>query len=263
MFEGNFGAASDPRIEIRLRDGRRELLRGSERYDLITLEPPPPSAAGVVNLYSREFYQLAGARLGPGGLLAQWLPLSTQNDEDSRALVRSFLDAFPHAALWTTELHEMLLLGSVDPIELDVVRINARFSQPEVAAALGEVGVSTPPALLATWVTGRAGLERYAGEALPVTDDRPRIEYAAWLRSGEFQRVLPKLLELRSDPPLRGADARFHAAVVEESERLLGFYGAGLMAYAGEQEQWATAFQRVLRADGGNRYYRWFAGGGV
>jgi spermidine synthase len=40
LFQGNFGAASDPRIEIRLRDGRRELLRSPERYDVITLEAP-------------------------------------------------------------------------------------------------------------------------------------------------------------------------------------------------------------------------------
>src|SRR5262245_12569517 len=262
LFEGNFGAASDPRIDIRLRDGRRELLRGPERYDVITLEPPPPSAAGVVNLYSRDFYQLARTRLGPGGLFAQWWPLATQNDEDSRALVRSFLDAFPHAALWTTELHEMLLVGSAEPIELDAGRIRARFDQPEVAAALREVGVATPAAILATWVTGRAGLERYAGEALPVTDDRPRIEYAAWLRRGEFQRVLPRVLELRTDPPLVGADETLRAAVAEEGERLLAFYGVGLRAYLGERQEWASALARVLKGDSENRYYRYFVGAG-
>jgi spermidine synthase len=133
-----------------MRDGRRELLRSSEQYDLITLDPPPPSAAGVVNLYSSDFHALAGRRLRQGGLLAQWLPLPTQNDEDSRSLVRSFLDAFPHAALWTTEFHEMLLIGSFEPIKFDVPRIAARFDHPEVTAALREVGIASPAALLAT-----------------------------------------------------------------------------------------------------------------
>ena len=55
LFAGNFKAAADPKLQIRLRDGRRELIEGLERYDLITLEPPPPSAAGVVNLYSTDF----------------------------------------------------------------------------------------------------------------------------------------------------------------------------------------------------------------
>ena len=141
LFHGNYGVATDSRLDLRVRDGRRELLRSSERYDVITLEPPPPSAMGVVNLYSRDFYALAGHRLTANGLLAQWWPLATQNDEDSRAMVRAFLDAFPYASLWTTELHEMLLLGSPEPIELDAARIGARFDHPEVAAALGEVGI--------------------------------------------------------------------------------------------------------------------------
>ena len=92
-------------------------------------QPPPSSVAGVVNLYSSDFYALAGARLQEGGLLAQWWPLPTQNDEDSRSLVRSFLDVFPHASLWTTEFHEMLLIGSFQPIELDVPRITERYAE--------------------------------------------------------------------------------------------------------------------------------------
>jgi len=47
----------DPKVEIRIADGRHELLSQQRQYDLITLEPPPPPAAGVVNLYSREFYE--------------------------------------------------------------------------------------------------------------------------------------------------------------------------------------------------------------
>ncbi|HEX2888441.1 fused MFS/spermidine synthase [Vineibacter terrae] len=261
IFRGNFGAGSDPRLDIRLRDGRRELLRSADIYDLITLEPPPPSAAGVVNLYSSDFYRLAAARLGQGGLMAQWLPLATQNDADSRSLVRSFLDVFPHASLWTTEFHEMLLIGSQEPIVLDVPRIAQRFEQLGVAAALREVGVASPAALLATWVTGRSGLERYAGDAPPVTDDQPRIEYAPWVRQQEFARVLPRLLDLRSDPPLRGADEAFVAALAQERERLLAFYGAGLHAYKGERALWASQIQQVMKEDSLNPYYSWFSGG--
>ena len=256
LFRGNFGAASDPRVEIRLEDGRRELLRSSEQYDIITLEPPPPSAAGVVNLYSRDFYELARTRLRPGGLLAQWWPLATQNDEDSRAMVRSLLDAFPHATLWTTEFHEMLLVGSEEPIELDATRIASRYNQPEVAAAFREVGIGSPAALLATWVTDRQGLESYAGDTPPVTDDHPRIEYASWLRRGEFQRVLQKVVALGTEPPLQHTDEAFQTEVAAERERLLEFYEAGLYALAGERERWASVLRRVLAEDGSNPYYR-------
>jgi spermidine synthase len=155
----------------------------------------------------------------------------------------------------------MLLIGPAEPIEFDVHRIAARFDQPEVAAALREVGIASPAALLATWVTGRAGLERYADGAPAVTDDNPRIEYAPWVRPGEFARVLPRVLALRTDPPLRGADEAFAATVAGERERLLGFYEAGLHAYRGERALWAQAIARVLREDGNNPYYRWTVGG--
>ncbi len=261
-FKGNFDAVNDPRLDIRLRDGRRELLRSEERYDLVTLEPPPPSAAGVVNLYSRDFYQLAASRLNAGGIVAQWLPLPTQNLDDSRSLVRSFLDVFPHASLWTTEFHEMLLIGSLEPQELDVARIRQRFEQPEVAAALAEVGVDSAAALLATWVTGREGLERFAGDAPAVTDDRPRIEYAPWVRSKEITRVLPELLALRTPPPLLRADAGFQGAVSDQWRTLARFYALTLHAYNGNRQAWAREMRGLARSDGDNPYFRWFIGGG-
>ncbi len=259
-FHGNFGAAADPRLDIRLRDGRRELLSNDQTYDVITLEPPPPSAASVVNLYSVDFYKLARARLRPGGIVAQWLPLPTQNDEDTRSLVRSFLDVYQHVSLWTTELHEMLLVGSLAPVDLYVPRIIERFTQPDVASALREVGISSPAALMALWITDRAGLERYIGDALPVTDDQPRIEYADWVRNDEIQRVLPKLIVLRTDPPLRGADSAFLKAIATERQRLLLFYQAALNAQSGYPELWAHDMQLVRDGDSENAYYQWFAG---
>jgi spermidine synthase len=262
LFHGNFDAAHNLKIEIRLRDGRRELVQSPERYDLITLEPPPPSAAGVVNLYSRDFYELAGTRLQPNGLLAQWLPLSTQNVEETRSLVRSFLDAFPYATLWTTELHEMLLIGSLSPIELDLNQITARYSQPPVEQALRDVGIDSPAALLATFVTDRAGLVRFAANAPAVTDDRPRIEYAPWVRLDEITRTLPEMLALRTEPPLLHADGAFWRAEARELDLLQNFYTAGIAAYNRDKELWSRSIQHVMAEDGRNAYYRWVVGGG-
>jgi spermidine synthase len=259
-FPGNYRAEKDPGLRIVLADGRRELIRSSSRYDLITLEPPPPSARGVVNLYSSDFYTLAAKRLNRNGLLAQWLPLATQNDADTRSLVHSFLDVFPYATLWTTELHETLLIGSFDPIVLDAKRITERFNQPQVAATLGEVGIASPAALLATWVTGHEGLRRFALDAPSVTDDRPRIEYSAWVRPAEVTRTLPELLALGSTLPLAGPDPALSSGISQERENLMGFYAAGLAGYRGDRGTWARDIVPVLRRDPDNPYYRWFVG---
>ncbi|GAB3120536.1 hypothetical protein GCM10027288_46860 [Bordetella tumbae] len=261
FFKGTYSAAEDPGLDVRLRDGRRELLVSDQRYDLITLEPPPPSAAGVVNLYSRDFYTLAADRLNPDGIVAQWLPLPTQNLDDTRALVAAFIDVFPHASLWTTELHEMLLIGSIKPLSLDATRIDARFSQPKVREALTEVGVASSAALLATWVTDREGLVRFVDQMPAVTDDFPAIEYAPWVRQREITRTLPALLALRKDPPIQGADSTLMAEIDNERSKLDVFYRSALSAYQGDRQGWAREASALGQAAQDNAYLRWFVGG--
>jgi spermidine synthase len=260
MFPENYKAWSDPRMEIRIRDGRQELMRSDERYDVITLEPPPPSANGVANLYSTEFYELAKNRLAAKGLFAQWLPIATQNEGDTRSLVRSFLDAFPYATLWTTELHEMLLVGSEGPIMLDADTIARRFASGNVTTSLKAVGVDSPEALLATWVTGRQGLEKLAAGAKPVTDNRPRIEFGDWVRSNEITRALPQFLALKTEVPVEGADHARRAEIERRRSTLMDFYAAGLAAYEGDHQAWEQMVARVNSAEPGNTYYEWIIG---
>jgi len=258
-FVGNFDVALDPRFEIRVADGRHALLASSERYDVITLEPPPPAAAGVVNLYARDFYQLSRSRLSEAGVFAQWLPLATQNDEDSRSLVQSMLEVFPQVSLFTTELHEMLLLGSLRPLRFNLRQLSSRFDAPAVRRALTEVGVGSVEDLLATYVTDRQGLEGYADHAPPVTDDDPRIEYAPWVRPGELTRVLPKLLERAILPPLDAEGAASAAAQIEtKRQQLYDFYLAGVSAMTGDRETFARALRDVGPTLGDNAYFAWF-----
>jgi len=262
FFHGNLDAGGSTHVDIRLIDGRRELLRSRDTYDLITLEPPPPSARGVVNLYSRDFYELAKRRLAPGGVVAQWWPLPTQNTDDSRALVRAFLDAFPHASVWTTELHEMLLVGSTVPMTIEADLVRKRFNQPTVRQALVEVGVASPEALLSTWIGGRDQLDRFAADVAAVTDDRPAIEYAAWVRPLELTRVLPLLLESSTLPPVVGGDPAFVAGIAQQRARLHTFYRAALASYTRDQATARQLMREVLSQDAENPYYRWFVAGG-
>lgn len=259
-FKGNYGVAQDSRMDIRVRDGRRELLRSDDRYDLITLEPPPPSAAGVANLYSTDFYRLASKRLSEGGVVAQWLPLPTQNEAETKALIASFIAVFPHASLWTTELHEMLLVGGQQPFVFDAASIRERYAQPGVAQALREVGIASPGALLATWVTDRSGMAYYVEDAAPVTDDRPRIEYAPWVGRQAFAPTLRHLLALQGEPPVSGADETFRSDFARSRQALLAFYQASLAALDGARNLWAQQLDLAMQLDGDNPYFRWFAG---
>src|SRR5262249_32351849 len=65
----------DPRVRVHVEDGRAFLSTTGQRFDLITSEPPPPKTAGVVNLYSQEYFALLRARLAEGGMVTYWLPV--------------------------------------------------------------------------------------------------------------------------------------------------------------------------------------------
>ena len=94
-----------------------------------------------------------------------------------------------------------------------------------------------------------------------MTDDRPRIEHAAWVRRGEIRRVLPRLLEFAADLPLSPSDPLRPAAEAQRRE-LLDFYRASLLAFEGKRSEAGAAMRDVLARDPRNPYYRWVALGG-
>jgi len=64
-----------PKVQIVIDDGRRFLKRTSEKFDIITIDPPPPvESSGSGLLYSEEFYQVLKDRLKEGGIVQQWIP---------------------------------------------------------------------------------------------------------------------------------------------------------------------------------------------
>lgn len=173
--DSNHRVLQDPRTHVAVEDGRHFLLASEERFDVVSLEPPPPIDAGVVNLYSREFYAQVRSRLRPGGILAQWLPVEQQNTELDKRLIAAALAEFPHVSLWMGSRLEAVLIASDAPLQVDLDAWKARQSAT-ASASLAEVGF-TPESLLGTYVMGTEALRRYVGNAPPVTDDRPAIEY--------------------------------------------------------------------------------------
>lgn len=176
-------------------------------------------------------------------------------------MMQSILEVFPHVTVWTTDIYEMMVIGSMQPMEMDAERIKTRFAVPGVKTAMVEVGIADPAELLATYVMGRDGLENFAGPVEPVTDNRPRIEYAPWVRPDAIRRILPRLLELAGPIPLENVTQGFRDAIQAEQQELFDFYRSTLAAAAGDRELWKELINRVVSRDPDNPYYRWFFGG--
>ena len=112
-FHANERVLDDPRVTTVTMDGRAWLRRTDRTYDVLTLEPMPPTFAGVNALYSHEFYELAAGRLKPGGVVAQWLPFHLLSEYRAKAVAATFLTTFPNAVLWVDPVNRTgILLGT-------------------------------------------------------------------------------------------------------------------------------------------------------
>ncbi len=179
--ESNLGVATHPRTRLLAEDGRHHLATTPDRYDLISLEPPPPTAEGAASLYTREFYAVARRRLRGGGILAQWIPLDQQTATLNRAMLAAMLAAFPYVELFIPARLEGVALASDRPLRADLAAWARRWSVPAVRDNLAQVGFSDPAQLLATRVLDAPGSRHWALGALAVTDDLPTVEfYRAW-----------------------------------------------------------------------------------
>ena len=179
-FETENGAAlEDPRTRLVLTDGRSHLLLSSQSYDVIVSEPSNPWMAGVATLFTHEFFQAARDRLKPRGILCQWAHTYGLGDEDLRSITGTFLSVFPDGAMWLVGDGDVLLIGSVDPLEPRLRQIAASWERPGVAAALAAVGVRDAFSVLSLFVGGGEALRHYSARAPLQTDDHNSLEFSA------------------------------------------------------------------------------------
>jgi len=165
----------DPRVEVHIEDGRYYLETTTKRFDLITGEPPPPKMAGIVTLYTREYFELVYERLNEGGILSYWLPVHDLSPEDSKSIIRSFCDVFEDCTLWGGAGLDWILIGTrgaTGPGSRE--RFTLQWRDPVVRSDLELLAVETPEQLGALFMGGPEYLEELAGEALPLTDDQPK-----------------------------------------------------------------------------------------
>jgi SAM-dependent methyltransferase len=127
----------DPRLRVRVADGRNALEQEGRLYDVIEADALWPIAPYSGNLYSVEFFRQCLRRLKPGGILCTWAP--------SARVYASFAEAMPYIV----GLPERdVLYGSNQPFDGDVDLWKSRALSPGVVAYLGREGASGTASLL-------------------------------------------------------------------------------------------------------------------
>jgi len=159
-------ALGDPRLEVRIADGRHSLFTDPRRYDVIVAETVSPRTSHSGLLYSIEFFRQVRARLNPGGIAVQWN--ATPRTE------ATFTSVFPHVVRIGGAL-----LGSDEPIAVDAGDL-AAVVDGRAGEWLLRAGVD--PAAVRAWFLGQPERRWAPGDARSAagglnTDLFPRDEY--------------------------------------------------------------------------------------
>jgi spermidine synthase len=174
----NLDVVQKGNISAKVADGRNYLLCSSKKYDVITLEPPPLTEAGVVGLYSKEFYEILKDHLNPGGVVCQWVPLFYESSTLWRMTVQSVRQTFPHTSIWVSNNDEAIVLASEDALKIDPPKMQSAIdSSPTLKKLLAEVGLDNAYSMLGTFILGGTQLDHYVGDVQPITDNHPQMEF--------------------------------------------------------------------------------------
>jgi spermidine synthase len=227
---------------MHIADARRFIRATTAQYDVIIADLFHPARDGAGSLYTVEHFQALRARLAPGGLVCQWLPLYQLDEEMLRVIVRTFLEVFPEAQAWLLQLNvdtpALGLVGSLEPRNYDAGWIERRLASPALETELKKLALADSVRFFGNLVADSETLRKFAGAASLNTDDQPRVTFGAprFVYQGNATSYgrLVKLLELGvSDPQPTlglGADATVFAERLTRYWHARDVYLRGLIA---------------------------------
>jgi spermidine synthase len=192
--EHNFNVIANPKVRIQIDDARHYLMTTDETFDAITSDPLDPWVKGAAMLYTTEFFEEVKEHLNPGGVVTLFVQLYESNTAAVKSEIATFLDAFPHGVVWgnTNEGagYDLVLMGTVDPIVIDVDEMQRKLSRPDyapVARSLAEIGMYSAVDLFSNYAGRKADLGPWLQEAAINRDRNLRLQYLAGLGLNLYQ----------------------------------------------------------------------------
>jgi predicted membrane-bound spermidine synthase len=259
LHEGLPNPLHDPRVALKIDDGRNYLLRrnarGAPGYDVISSQPSHPWRVGAANLFTEDFFRVARASLREGGIFAAWLNGFRIDSAGFLAVVTSFERVFPGALLvdLAPGRQAFLLVGGPAPLELDLEQLRERISLPSVAGLLAEQEVHGVSEMLAS-IEGPARIFAALDPQAENTDDNAFVETRAprelrWdaLNFDPIEQRLPADAPVL--PAVRGrldATAVARALLVTRSNGGPWSYGPKLRRLLTQLHDAVPAFERDL-----------------
>ncbi len=174
----NHDALDSPKVRVVFNDGRNYLTTTRETFDVITADPIHPWSGGAAYLYTAEYFRTVAARLEPGGIACQWLPIYELTVRDVQTVLRTFAEQFRHVLIWLTHF-DAEIVGSNAPIVIDEASLERRMARAELRADLEVVDMGSVEDFLSYFIAGDAAARAYARGGVLNTDDNLFLEFSA------------------------------------------------------------------------------------
>ena len=190
----NFDVYKNPKTRLVLDDARHYLMTTKEKFDAVTSDPLDPWVKGAAMLYTREFFDEVKEHLNPGGVVTLFVQLYESNPAAVKSEIATFLEAFPNGVVWGNTQngagYDLVLMGTIDPIKIDVDRIEQTLRSPQyagVAKSLSEIGMFSAVDLFSTYAGKRPDLDPWMSDAIINRDRNLRLQYLAGLGLNLYQ----------------------------------------------------------------------------
>ncbi len=192
--DANMDVLNNPVSRINIDDGRSFLAVTKKKFDVITEEPMHPALAGVVNLYTKEYYELAKSHLKKDGIMSQWIPLYNLSVEDVRLMVRTFQSVFPHTSIWLANA-DIFMIGSPQELNVNYETIKAKLNMPAIKRLLTDIDLEDPVEFMTTFLMNEKMVSKYSGQGEVMSDNKPVVEFTG-PKSLHLNTISPNIAEL-------------------------------------------------------------------
>jgi spermidine synthase len=208
--EHNYHVVLNPKVTVHVDDARHFLTTTKEKFDGITSDPFDPWVKGAATLYTKEFWELAKSHLNPGGVVTVFVQLYESGTAAVKSEMATFFEAFPDGVVFGNthggQGYDVVLVGQVGKLQIDVDKMEARLTSPQFAQvrqSLAEIGFYSATDLLSTFGGQAADLTPWLKDAQVNRDRNLRLQYLAGLGVNAYEEatIYSQILRYRKIPP--------------------------------------------------------------
>jgi spermidine synthase len=207
--EADYNVYNNPKTRVIFDDARHYLLTAKDKYDVIASDPLDVFVKGTAAIYSKEYFDSVKAHLNPGGMFTLYVPLYESDERTVRSELATFFESFPTATVWANNIngrgYDMVFMGQVGPLTINVDEIRAKLNRPEyrlVAESLRGVGINSEIDLFGTFAGQRFDLSHWTEGAEINRDKDLRLQYlGGWgINSRLEDFIYRRMISFRQSP---------------------------------------------------------------